>query len=550
MKTSYFSATFKAALVGLLLMIFYLSVLKPYSVLEIPKLKTQDLFFKIRNSFLKPRAILNDIILIVADDESIEKVNQKWPFKRSLFADLINDLVKVNPRVIAFDFVFSGKGEPLDDFLFSQAVESAGNVILASFVDTNGNYILPSENFLVYAESSGVINKLQDRDLVVRRANLVYQDKLGQIVGLPWELEIARQVSGLNRNDLKLSKNRMTLGTFNIPFNEDKKIFINYRFNLKDTQHIPFWKLMEDKNLLQTFKGKIVLIGATSKVLHDYYRTRVGIMPGVVINMNLLANFLSHDFLKKTPQVLSLLFLLIFSFGGIYLSFEEKLIRAIIIFAGASILFLVFNFLLFLNNFLTDSSTPLIFGWSGFIAISFYRYIFTLIENIQLRSKVILDPLTGLYNRRLLESSIDQQLEKSGKRELSVMMIDIDNFKHINDTYGHQFGDDVIKNVSFAIKEELHEGAIAVRYGGEEFCVIFPRKSKEEATQIAEKIRKKIAARKFSYVNQVTHFTVSIGVASSKPDQLSASRSLIDGADRALYKAKHNGKNQVAIYEK
>lgn len=545
---NYLSGIIKSVCASLLLIIFYLGIIKPFSILEPPILKAQDLFFKIRSQIVKLPPILDQIVLIVIDDESIEKLNQKWPFQRKVFADLLDHITKANPRVIAFDFVFSGKSDPVDDFLLSRALESAGQTVLASFVDTNGNYILPYQEFLSAAKAVGIINKVQDRDLGVRRASIIYPDARGQSVGLPWEFEIAKIVNGWRENDLTVTNQRIKADGFTIPL-YDKKILINYRFDSRQVHSIPFWKLAHNQNITSTFSGKIVLVATTSKVLHDFYHTPLGLLPGVVINLNLLVNILSNDFLRQLPLAVPVLSLFLFSFGGIYLSLQFGVLAAFLIFAGASCLFLFLAFLSFFNNYLFDYFTPLLFGWLCFIAVSFYRYFFTLLENIQLRMKVALDPLTGLYNRRFLETNINQALEQSDRYELSVLMVDIDNFKIINDTYGHQFGDDVIKNVSFAIKEELRVDDTAVRYGGEEFCVILPKTSKKEGAQIGERIRKRIEEHKFSYVNQVSHFTVSIGVAASKTDQLSASRSLIRAADRALYHAKKTGKNRVSLYQ-
>jgi len=167
--------------------------------------------------------------------------------------------------------------------------------------------------------------------------------------------------------------------------------------------------------------------------------------------------------------------------------------------------------------------------------------------------------LTGLYNRRFLESKIDAELErmaavKGGRKtdpmqELSVLMTDIDNFKKINDTYGHQFGDDVLKTVSFCLKECTRRDDVVARYGGEEFCVVLFHTPKESALQIAEKIRKSVESKEFSYVSQIARFTISIGLAASRTDELFSSRAILRGADKALYQAKKTGKNRVCLYD-
>jgi diguanylate cyclase (GGDEF)-like protein len=160
---------------------------------------------------------------------------------------------------------------------------------------------------------------------------------------------------------------------------------------------------------------------------------------------------------------------------------------------------------------------------------------------------------------RFLELTIDQELAKLAagvkKRktdpfdELTVLMIDVDHFKRINDTYGHPFGDEVLKCLGETLKESTRQEDVVVRYGGEEFCVVLAHTGKEEALRIAEKIRKAVEQRKLRYVDQEIRFTISVGVASAREDHLSASRRLIQAADIALYNAKWGGRNLVYSYK-
>jgi len=152
-----------------------------------------------------------------------------------------------------------------------------------------------------------------------------------------------------------------------------------------------------------------------------------------------------------------------------------------------------------------------------------------------------IDELTQLYNRDVFEIFI-QKLFNESKRDqgvISYAMFDIDDFKMVNDTYGHQTGDDVLKGVGQIIKESIREMDIAVRYGGEELGVIFPNIDKESAMLIAERIRKNIEAA----FEHNWHITISCGVADSYDKE--DIESLINAADEALYRAKENGKNQV-----
>ncbi|MBI4394994.1 MAG: diguanylate cyclase [Candidatus Omnitrophica bacterium] len=564
MNKLFSSSLWKAAFVAVAASLLYLILLEPFSLLEIPKLKTQDLFFRARYVLAPSHPIWNQFFLIIIDDESIKRVHERWPFQRRTYAQLLEKITASNPRLVGFDFIFSGKGEPADDFLLAQALERSGKTVLASVIDTEGNHIRPLSEFAVAAQSFGVVNKLLDRDLYVRRASLIYRDEQGNRISWPWEVEMAISLLGLERAEYQITPSgiQFEAGRFSIPFYNSKREWqkINYRLNLKDIDHTPLWQALESKDLGSQLEGKIVLIGTTSRILHDDYHTPLGLMPGVIVNLNWLENLLARDFLKRIPTVFNILFVFLFVAFAAYLSLRENVLRGFVILVLITAGFLGGFFILFWKNYVGDYLTPFLGGWAFFTGITFYRYFHTFLENIQLKGKVITDPLTGLYNRRFLESQIDTELQKiadiKGLRrtdalhELSILMIDIDDFKKINDIYGHQFGDDVLKNISFSIKESTRKDDFVSRFGGEEFCVVLPHTSKEEAKQIAEKVRSNIQAKKFNYVNKITSFTVSIGLASAKADHLLASRSLIRSADEALYKAKKTGKNKVSLYQR
>ena len=155
-----------------------------------------------------------------------------------------------------------------------------------------------------------------------------------------------------------------------------------------------------------------------------------------------------------------------------------------------------------------------------------------------------IDELTSLYKREVLDIFIKKIFEKAKRKKnnFSFLMIDIDDFKDVNDTYGHQKGDEVLARISKIIKQSIRSMDVAFRYGGEELSVIFPDTKKDDAFMIAQKIRENIQKE---YENDMK-ITVSIGVSSNeeiKKDE----QEIIKSADELLYEAKNNGKNQVRV---
>jgi diguanylate cyclase (GGDEF)-like protein/PAS domain S-box-containing protein len=166
-----------------------------------------------------------------------------------------------------------------------------------------------------------------------------------------------------------------------------------------------------------------------------------------------------------------------------------------------------------------------------------------------LKQQSIRDPLTGLFNRRYLEESLNQELSRAQRQQhqIGVIMLDIDHFKRFNDSYGHDAGDYVLQTVGSLLKAHVRGFDIACRYGGEEMILVLPDSSLEIASKRAEEIREAIAKVSLTHNGQVLgSLTASLGVASF-PQHGSTGSSVITAADAALYRAKAAGRNQVLI---
>ena len=169
-------------------------------------------------------------------------------------------------------------------------------------------------------------------------------------------------------------------------------------------------------------------------------------------------------------------------------------------------------------------------------------------ENI-LKNQAIRDPLTSLYNRRYFEEEVNRRIAKAQAehKKFSVLMIDADHFKRVNDTYGHKTGDKVLIELSSTTEKSLRQDDIVARYGGEEFVVFLPDLSAEEAKIVADRLRETIAKIVvYSDQDDPVQFTVSIGISSSDiSDNIDI---LIKTSDEALYRAKESGRNRCEIF--
>ena len=161
------------------------------------------------------------------------------------------------------------------------------------------------------------------------------------------------------------------------------------------------------------------------------------------------------------------------------------------------------------------------------------------------------DPLTGLCNRRCLMEAMNTEFSRSSRTRspLSLVMADIDHFKKINDTYGHQQGDAVLVEMARTLTIHLRKYDKAARFGGEEFALICPQTDLPQAVEVAERIRAEAAALSFSGILKDLHLTISLGIATYPRGNIQTVDDLIREADYALYNAKNAGRNRVEVMQ-
>ena len=160
------------------------------------------------------------------------------------------------------------------------------------------------------------------------------------------------------------------------------------------------------------------------------------------------------------------------------------------------------------------------------------------------------DTLTGLYNRWFVLEKIDSEINRSLRHgsPMSLLMLDVDHFKRINDTWGHPAGDEVLKAIGKLLRESCRVYDIPGRYGGEEFCILLPETQPGNTTVVAERIRRRLESTQLTCGDDSIVVTVSIGIAgmdAPEGGEILSPAALIDRADRALYSAKHRGRNRI-----
>ncbi|HEX2981682.1 MAG TPA: GGDEF domain-containing protein, partial [Anaerolineaceae bacterium] len=167
-----------------------------------------------------------------------------------------------------------------------------------------------------------------------------------------------------------------------------------------------------------------------------------------------------------------------------------------------------------------------------------------------LQKMAITDPLTGLFNRRQFFDLAEHELERSRRygHPMSLIILDIDDFKRVNDHYGHRAGDQVLQTVTQALDGQLRDSDIIGRYGGEEFTILLPETDAPHAVEAAERLRQIAAKCSVDTGHGLAQVTISLGVVCAQPSDTLNVDQILEHADRALYSAKHNGRNQACLW--
>lgn len=529
-----------------------------------------------------------DIVIVAIDDATYEYILDtygEWPLPRDIYAKLINYLEKKNPRAIAFDLMFvkSIKSESSADEALINTFKKYDNIFTSMNFDNQSEDLrtppdLPDKIKLGIENNSridfsqltftncrtilqgiidataniGIINVSRSDDGILRKMPLVVKYKDDYYPQLA--LKVGLNYLGEPLTNFEIDKNsNFKIADRKIYLDKDGSAILNWYGPAGTYTYIPMYKLIKAVNGDKTdydFSNKIIYFGTTASSLFDIKTVPTGkIYPGVEVQATYVNNIIDNNFIRKVNKsyTIALSILLALLIASVVTRINSAFTASMMSLSIYFIYLLISYYAMRFENLWLEVIYPLIFSIFGFTCAYIIKYLIKSRDFEQQYKLATTDGLTELFNHRYFQEQIRHQIEhcKRYNETFSLIIIDIDFFKKFNDSFGHQSGDAVLKQVAQTLKRNVRATDIVCRYGGEEMSIILPNTSETEAFITAQKICKCIAVHKFRLANgKETNVTISLGVSTFPKDGQNAEE-LIENADKRLYEAKNNGRNRV-----
>lgn len=521
-----------------------------------------DVAFKLRGSLpTNPH-----IVIIEITDSDIAQVG-RWPWKRSWDAAITQTLTELGAKTVYFDIIFSEASDEQDDALFEEALKRSKNTYLPFAFQAGDINIkeafLPIKRFSSYIRGTGFTNIWPDSDGVIRSIPLLFQTE--KTIYPHIALKIALDYDGFSLQEINPRYLRVNNvhGQVIIPLASKNRLLINWAGPWQKTfKHYSFLEVLAkykdyaDGKLpgkeLKDFKDSICLIGLTAVGLYDIKPIPLQPeYPGLGVVANTINEIINRKFIFIPLPWLNLLILFALTLLPAALIRGESPLRESILIISIAAAYLIINLVLFrAAGLYMNFASPLLGFALCSLTVGIYNFVRVAIERQNFLKMSVTDGLTGLFNIRYFKMLLETEMMMARQdvtKSFALCMSDIDRFKNFNDTYGHQVGDLVLREVANLLKNTARSADIVARYGGEEMIVLLRGVGLKGAVAVAEKFRKSVENHAVRDEKNSYKVTASFGVSILRQDD--TVDSLIKRADDALYKSKESGRNCVSCIE-
>ena len=511
-------------------------------------------------------------LLIVAITEADIQTLKQLPLSDQTLSQILEKLQKYRPKVIGLS-LYRNIPQPPGDRALVKQLQASNLIAIAKLDDGDTQAVLPPPS--VPKERVGFSDVVVDPDGIVRR-NLLFA-RSGKEKFYSFALRLSLSYLAPQNIKMKIDRDSIQVGkTVFVPLETNSggyqkidaqgyQILLKYHSDHQVARQVTVTQVLRGQLNPDWVKDKIVLIGTTAPSAKDLFNTPYsGVvqenlkMSGVTLQAQMVSQILGavidgRDLFWFSPQWFEVIWVWCWSLVGGILAWRIRhtLYLALAITAANGVLCGI-NYSIFTQS----GWIPLVAPFSALIVTSAsiltYKQTVLQADNQKLQRLISQDSLTGINNRRRFDEYLALEWLRMTREQqpLSLILCDIDYFKLYNDTYGHQVGDSCLKQVARTISRALKRPAdLVARYGGEEFAVIMPNTSNLGAIQIAEKLRFEVHQLMIPHTASAVseYVTLSLGVASTIPNQKLSAEKLIAAADEALYEAKKQGRNQVSV---
>jgi diguanylate cyclase (GGDEF)-like protein/putative nucleotidyltransferase with HDIG domain len=573
----------RIALLTIFTFVLYNFILLPLGFLYPLGLNFNDALLNISKKTSRDLLKTDEIVVLKIDEETIAEVNKKWPWERSFFADILEKISVYNPKVIGLDITFSGTSQNIEeDKKFEEILRKLGNVILAGYITEKGDYIPPYPLFAKASYGHGFVNKITDIDYKVRTAKLLYTDSSLQKDYFSFEVVAAAAYFGIRPEQIFYKNNFIHIGdTLKIPLTKNGNIYIDY-IPLNNFINIPLSSILNSKEEFQSSlenklvppykeglqkslpKGatnsglgisksldhKIVLLGTTSKALHDIYQTPEGMLPGVSINAAALNTILQKSFIVTIPTWIFLLVLFAILLLTSVTTYNFSFPKGMAVIATEIILLFITGIVLIKYGFKFDYFSSVFLVILCWFTANGYKYSTLLYFNNRLRSMVIKDAGTGLATARYFQFKLQLELAKikNTKEEASIVVFCIPELQEISQKYPREQTGIILSQTGFILKQNSRKKVdLLSRWKDDKFSAILLKTDISEAVSYCQKIISKIEENEFVSQEGSVYLKIFAGVSNYPAVRTDAAESLISCAEAASTRAKLSGQKIVVF---
>jgi adenylate cyclase len=537
------------------------------------ELAVLDRFFLIRTQE-KPD---DRVIIVGIGDRDLDRIG-KWPIDDATLSQALEKIKSQKPTAIGIDLYRNLPVEPGHQKLIN-TFKTTSNLI--GVEKSIGDRVAPAPA-LAEQDRVAMADLLLDPDGKIRRALISTYTEDGQIklgLGSKLALMYLQEKNLFLENIAKSDRQKLGKAIFSPIKGKDGgyanidwggyQVFLNFRGSGKNFKIVSISDVLAGKIEENLFSDRMVLLGSVAPSLNDYfytplsnpYQKSINRMAGVVVHANITSQIVSAA-LDGRPMIQTIAepweWLLIFgcSLSSAIVSFLSlkqnvrqknffssiKWIVICVVFPVTTLTIGSYN--LFVAGWWIPVMTP-IAAWTGAAVLTGAYY------SHQKQQLAFVDSLTQIGNRYSFDRFLERQWIQNEREQkfIALILCDVDYFKYYNDTYGHQLGDDCLKQVARAIAQVVRKTDLVARYGGEEFAVILPNTDPETAYQIAQRILFRVKSLQIPHTSsQVSNYvSLSCGIACEIPHDLSSPAKLIKIADDALYNAKKQGRDRIVL---